>query len=97
MNKPFIAITFLFVGVIAGLLMGATLIERDRIANRVIDEAIVLRLPKDTVDLEEQLVYLRAEEAMLAEIYRQQQGKHETVTKTNAPPNPLRVRSRTQR
>lgn len=72
MSKPFIAITFLFIGVIAGLLMGATMIEHDRqVARHIIDAAIVLELPRDEADLAEQLIYLGASKGMLEEVQRQ--------------------------
>ena len=92
MSKPFIAITFLFIGVIAGLLMGATLIEHDRqVARHIIDAAIVLELPKDEADLAHQLLYLGASKGMLEELQRQRMVKNET---THATPNPVRVQSK---
>ena len=73
MSKWLIGMTCLFVGVIAGLLMGATLIEHDRqVARNIIDAAIVLELPKDDIDLAHQLLYLGASKGMLEEIQRQQ-------------------------
>jgi len=72
MSKPFIAITFLFIGVIAGLLTAATMIEHDRqVARHIIDSAIILELPKDEADLAKQLLYLGASKGLLEEMQRQ--------------------------
>ena len=82
MSKWLIGMTCLFIGVIAGLLMGATLIEHDRkVARNIIDSAIVLELPKDEADLAEQLLYLSASKGMLEEIQRQQMVENNAITR----------------
>ena len=93
MSKWLIVMTCLFIGVIAGLLMGATLIEHDRqVARNIIDSAIILELPKDDADLAHQLLYLGASKGMLEEIQRQRMVEHEM---THATPRTVRVQSRT--
>ena len=90
MSKPFVAITFLFIGIIAGLLMGATMIEHDRdVARNMIDEAIVLEIPKTDTDISRQLLYMEASMAMMKEIQRQRNlpvGPSIHPTKTTTKP-----------
>lgn len=76
MSKGFVGITFLFFGFIAGLLTAATLIEYEiKRINKPIESAIILQLPKDEADLNEQLLYLSAEKGLLEEMQRQRIAK----------------------
>ena len=76
MSKWLIGITFSFLGFIAGLLTAATLIEYEiKRINKPIDSAIILQLPKDDIDLAQQLLYLSANKGMLEEIQRQKMLK----------------------
>lgn len=81
MSKAFVALICLFFGFIGGIIISATLIEfESKKFNRVIDEAIVLQLPKDAGELSRQLLYLSASKALLEEIQRQ----HEPVRRSDA-------------
>jgi len=73
MSKPFIALLFGGVFFCLGLLTAATLIEYEprRVADQVLDEAIVLRIPKTESDIARHLLYREAELAMLKELQRQ--------------------------
>jgi hypothetical protein len=76
MSKPFLVLMSLFIGLIAGILVSASLVEYEfKKFNRVIDEAIVLQLPKDEGELSKQLLYLSASKGMLEEIQRQKVAK----------------------
>ena len=80
MTKPFVALTYIFIGFIFGLLTTATIIEHDRkVARNIIDSAIILELPKDEADLAHQLLYLGASKGMLEEIQRQRMVKGEVT------------------
>jgi hypothetical protein len=76
MSKPFVALIFLFFGFIAGILTWAGLFEyENKKAHNIIDEAVVLAVPKNEDEIQKQLLYLSASKALLEEIQRQRMMK----------------------